>query len=285
MSTQAHADAYRSVLLTALEERCQRNPRYSQRAFARDLGLAPHRVSEILRGRQGLSRQSADAIASKLGLSEVDRQEFLQRVAAAHGRSTAERKLAAAQLQQRERQESHHKVLSLARFKAIATWYHLAIVEALKLAAIDPTARGLAARLGIATASARMALRRLTALGLVQVIGKRAAKTDADHVEARYEPIADAILGGDVPSAAVRSFHQQYLEKAQQALVLQDFEQRQFMTSVLAIDRQQLPKIKKRIEGFVEELSAEFGALPGDGRADAVYALAAQIFRVDVRPD
>ncbi len=65
MFTQA--DSPRSFLRLEFERRLKRNPRYSLRAFARQIGLQPARLSYVLSGKHGLSRDAAALIASRLG--------------------------------------------------------------------------------------------------------------------------------------------------------------------------------------------------------------------------
>jgi hypothetical protein len=70
--TAQKTGSYRDLLKRELESRCGRNPRYSLRAFAKDLGLSAPRLSHVLNGRFGLSRAAAEAIADKLGLVGVE---------------------------------------------------------------------------------------------------------------------------------------------------------------------------------------------------------------------
>src|SRR2546430_13739191 len=68
---------YRRVLRKELESRCRTSPRYSLRAFARDLKISPSRLSEILSGKQGLSRAAARGIRSAEHTSELQSQSNL----------------------------------------------------------------------------------------------------------------------------------------------------------------------------------------------------------------
>ncbi len=67
------------------------NPRYSLRAFARDIGISPSRLSAILKGRQGLSESSASRIAAKLGWEGEAAERFVLMVLAADSRSKGRR--------------------------------------------------------------------------------------------------------------------------------------------------------------------------------------------------
>ena len=57
---------FREVLKQVLQKRAGNNPSYSQRAFARDLGISPSTLSEVLKGRYGLSEKKSREIALNL---------------------------------------------------------------------------------------------------------------------------------------------------------------------------------------------------------------------------
>ncbi|HXH75222.1 MAG TPA: hypothetical protein VNJ08_09675 [Bacteriovoracaceae bacterium] len=59
---------YQAVMLNELSYRKSSNPAYSLRSFARDLGLSPSRLSEILTRKGDLSPEKAGPVAIMLGL-------------------------------------------------------------------------------------------------------------------------------------------------------------------------------------------------------------------------
>ena len=87
--------SYVDILAGELRARQARNARYSLRAFARDCGLAACHLSEILRGREGLSRPKAQAVATSLGFDSAKAALFRDLAAsltAAPLRSAGERR-------------------------------------------------------------------------------------------------------------------------------------------------------------------------------------------------
>ena len=60
----------REILSDALNERISINPGYSLRAFARDLGISPQLLSNVINGKRGMSADLATRIAGKINLSE-----------------------------------------------------------------------------------------------------------------------------------------------------------------------------------------------------------------------
>src|SRR5689334_14844868 len=95
MKSEASSGKYRAYLKAEYERRLAANPRYSMRAYARDLKVAPSVISEILNGRHGLSRKSAETIAARLPISERERAYFCDLADAAHARTSVVRQAAA----------------------------------------------------------------------------------------------------------------------------------------------------------------------------------------------
>jgi hypothetical protein len=75
---------YRLVLKTEYEKRVSKNPRYSQTAFARSLGLNATYFSKLNSGTILLSLPLAESITEKLKLSPKARASFLCSVADEH---------------------------------------------------------------------------------------------------------------------------------------------------------------------------------------------------------
>ena len=78
---------YRDILKDELSSRCQKNPRYSLRAFARDVGLSSARISEVLNYKHGLSRKSGTQISKKLGFSNEEAEYFCTLIESSDARS------------------------------------------------------------------------------------------------------------------------------------------------------------------------------------------------------
>ena len=61
---------YRKALAKELKERQLRNPGYSLRSFARDLGLSPAALSQVMSGKRHFSKGNAEKVISALSLIE-----------------------------------------------------------------------------------------------------------------------------------------------------------------------------------------------------------------------
>jgi uncharacterized protein (TIGR02147 family) len=262
---------YRELLKRELENRLRRNSGYSLRAYARDLGLQPARLSSILSGKKGLSRTSASAIAQRLGLSERETTLFVAEVESRHSRSKSAKRLASTRL--KEIIEKHPaRSLSLDAFQLISDWHHLAIVELLKWNDAVHEAKWIAKRLGISPIQAKEALARLLRLGLIRAV-KEAKGT-------RYEPVLETVLSPDgTPSDAVKKFHEQILRKAIDALYLQPVGERDFCAQISSIRASDLPAIRRETRDFFDRIEAKFANAP-DG--DRIVCISNQIFNLTV---
>ena len=75
---------YKNSIQAELSRRCERNPRYSLRAFARALGFEPTVISQIIAGKRIPSYKTAQKLVRALGLSPEDSNRFYASLAQVH---------------------------------------------------------------------------------------------------------------------------------------------------------------------------------------------------------
>ena len=223
---------YRDILKNKLEERCQKNPNYSLRAFARDLGLRPEMLSRVINGKRGLSEQTAKNVSTKLGFSPKEAQYFSLLVMESDARSKKKRILAVAKLSQHRFSQNKDCLLNQDVFKVIADWYHFAILELTQLKSFKNDPYFISKKLEINVKVAESAIERLIRLKLL-IIDKNGCLQASDE-------FTDVLSGP--PSDAVKKFHEQILRKTLLALNSQPVTQRDFSTTILAFDRRHLIK-------------------------------------------
>src|SRR4051794_37687938 len=105
----------RSCLQTEYAKRRERRPRFSLRAFARELALPSGRLSELLSGKRPITPELGLRLADRLALAPDQREEFLRGVAAARGGGAT----AGPEFRQ----------LSADAFHLISDWYHFALLH------------------------------------------------------------------------------------------------------------------------------------------------------------
>ena len=264
MEIQGYQD-YRPYLRSELERRLSLNPRYSLRAFARDLRMAPQILSGVLNGKKGISVEAAARIAERLSLSPEESSYLLDLVTLVHARSAQAKKIAAYKLKERH-STTQYRSLEMEAFRAISDWYHYGIIELMNTADFQPDPQWIAARLGISTFEVEQAIERLVQLQLIERQTDGSLKRTEVNLSANY----------GVPSEAIRKFTKQILQKAQDSLESQSLDERDLTTMTMAIDPTLLPVAKKRIAEFRRELAA---LLEQDNRTE-VYVFAPSLFKL-----
>lgn len=253
------------LLLETLEARCSKNPGYSLRAFARDLGLSAQSLSHIMNGNRGISREKGQVIAEKIGLSETEKEELITFIEARYSRSPRIRDEAAKRMILL--QGMMKSDLALESFKMISGWYHLALLTLLQIERKIQSPKFLAARLGISVYEVKASLERLLKLKMLKIESQR------------YIPEQDYFINKNgTSSQSVKTFHEQILDKAKTALTLQKVQERDFSVVFLPIDPDRVDEIKEEIRVFRKRIEQKFSSSPENCKE--VYALGVQLFRI-----
>lgn len=259
-----YPENYRKYLTEAYEARLQRNPSYSMRAFARDLGMGVSTLSEVLNGKYGLSKKRIAQVAAALQLSTEQCQHFADLVQKEHGRSDHDRGAAQSRVSSRVNFTEHS--IPLDSFKLIADWYHLALLELIALPDFIYETAFIAKRLAISERNAIDAVERLERLNLIEKIDGGLRVTDDFSA-----------VGGDTPSQAVRQYHTQLIEKALISLQVTPMAEREMASLVFKINKDDVPEAKKKLIKFRREFSV---LLSKSENKNDVYCLGMQFFSV-----
>jgi len=262
---ELEAKNYRILLREKLEERCSRNSRYSLRSFARDLDISPSRLSDVLRGRYGLSRLSAEKIGQKLGFNKGEIVHFCDLVDSEHARAQKNRVAARTRL---ESSVPAQQQLTMDAFQIVSDWYHFAILEltAVKDFKLKYSTKWVGARLNISEHIVIAAIERMKRLELIEEINGVPRPTE------NFTASPDGI-----PSEAIKKFHLQILEKATAALRVQTVDERDFSSIIMAINPKDLPQAKEEIKIFRRHLNKRFEK---SKTKTSIYCLNVQLFRI-----
>jgi len=260
------AQSYRDILKREFELRSSRNARYSLRAFAKFLGISQSRLSEILSGKQGLSRAWAEKLSEKLNHNIEERKVFADLVEAEHARSSLKRKLAHSRLS--SRRQTTETTLQLDVFHIISDWYHFGITELALTKGFKSDPVWIGKRLGVAPKLIELAIERLLRLGLLIHDSKGALKADDARISTT----------DGVPSDAIKKFHAQVLSKAADSIYSQTVSERSISTLMLPFHAAHFSEAEKIIKMFRKSFSSQFNSTADK---DSVYCLAVQFFRMD----
>lgn len=258
---------FRSFLLEALAQRQEKNPRYSMRAFARDIGLSPQNLDKVLKAKTGLSSHAAEKIAIQLQLKKSDRELFIALVEAKHHRSKVLRLAAKSRIEKLRADLAFQKITG-EEFNLISSWYHMACYMLVDLEDFKPDMGWVSLKLGIAEAQAKAAYDKLFEVGLLREENGR-WRRDANKFS----------VSSEQASQPIQKYHRQLWAKAEKSLMEDDPAVRDFSATLLSISLSDIDFVKSEIDSFHKSLIKKISARPGV--AERIYGLSFQFFPVD----
>jgi uncharacterized protein (TIGR02147 family) len=258
---------YKELLEREYQTRLRRNSSYSLRAFARDIGMSPSKLSEVLRGIRGLSPKTAEKVTKSLNLSQEEKTLFLNLVQLHQKRNLSAQKVAEEKLKTLAAMDGYGE-LGLERFKIISDWHHFAILELTETKHFESDPSWIAGRLGIPTQVARDAIERLLDFGLLK-------KSDQGELQQTHVNLATP---SGIPSRELREHHSQILMKADAALHEVDVTERDYSAITLAFHSEQMDEVRKELKELRRRLGQKIQERPNK---DRVYCLAMQFFPID----
>jgi len=248
--------SFRDLLATEFSERKAKNPRYSLRAFARNLDLESSHLSKLLNGKRPLNRALAKKLATKLNLSLEQLERLLRTdstVIKKHGRVMRP-----------------YKSISVDQFATVEDWRHYAILELMKVKDFEPSTSWVANALGISNSEAEGYIKRLQRVGLLRV-DKNGSWHDVSEGNSTH------VLTRDEFSEIHVRTQLRLLELSKQALIHLPLAQRDHSSMMMATHTRKLKMAKKKIAKFRRELSR---FLEGTSEKNTVFQLTIGLFPV-----
>lgn len=254
-----------------LRERQKKNPRFSLRAWARQVGYAnPSYLSHVLKKERKLKMELASKLANNLSLEGKSRRYFELLVMGSATGNEHEKKMYTDLLRGlRPKKVPQINDLSLELFSLISDWYHLAIVEMTQLNDFQGTEAFIQKRLGgqLDKRTIRDAVDRLVRLGLIQ-------RDESGNLSRASEN--DNVIDLDVSSEAIREHHRQWLEMAKQALQQQTKDERDFCSTTFSFSLKNMEKVRE----ILREAHRKIRDLNESTEGEELYQLNTNFFRV-----
>jgi uncharacterized protein (TIGR02147 family) len=242
---QMQTDSFTLKIKSALEERIKKNPQYSLRAYAKQLGVSAATLSGILSGKRKLTPEMMGKIGFALNLAPEEVWNF-QKETLGHEQTLA---------------HDRFKELSQEMFMIVSEWYHLTILELMKLSDFKPDVRWISKRLGVNSNQIQIAIERLQRVGILEIKGNVwMDKTDGFTTHYNTERTSDA----------KKRYQKQLLEKSLESIDRDDYSIRDHSSIAMAIDTKDILKAKKEIQAFRKRLSETLESTP---KPNEVYQL------------
>jgi uncharacterized protein (TIGR02147 family) len=254
---------YREILSDCFQARRKANPRYSLRAFARDISMSPSRLSEVIAGKGDLSREKGRVIAKNLRLPPLITADFLDLIDAASAPMQVERDAAIARVRKRQT-KSNQRLFDEDSFKIIADPKYVLIWNFMMLPAYNGEPELIAKNLKLNILEVFDALRRLQRMNLV-IQNKQ-----------QWSAVKGQFTAGDkTPSEAVRTYHRQMATMGRKAIDSQNITMRHLDSIVIPFDSKHFGEVQQLIADFAQSLIDDYGF-----GGDVVYGLSLQFFRM-----
>lgn len=244
---------YINKLKDGLCVRQQGNPRYSLRAFARDLNVDSSTLSQIMNGKRPIPAKIARDVARKL---ELDPKETTLFVESINRSQTSIDDIKIAPLDQRF-------MLDESYFKVIAEWEHYAVLDLFELEDFKPTIEYVEKKLNLTNSRALQVLANLEVCGLLV---KEKSGYKKSHPDIRTTE--------DSRGEALNQAHLEELELAAVKLKEIEKEFRDFSSATYALDPEKMDEAKTIIREFRQKM----GSLLKTGEKKEVYMLAIQFY-------
>ena len=243
---------FRYWLQSRLATRCQKNPKYSLRAFAKNLEMDPSSISQLLSGKRAPSMGTVLKICEKLSATPKDLKNLGMPGYA---------------------KNDQDEFYSLAEdtFAVMADWYHYAILELTFTTHCKADPSWIAKELDLSLAETKVALERLFRLGLLRMKDGKLLKT--------RERITNH--GGIQTSAARKNLQRQVLGKAIKAIDDTPQEHKDISSITMAIDPRSLDKAREMIQQFRRDLCDVLE----QGKQSRVFNLAIQLYPISKGAD
>ena len=259
---EVDAASFKLYLQNELLRRCEKNPAYSLRGFARTLGCDVATLSKMLKGQRGIGRITIENLGSRLGLNPNEITAFITK--GKKGKRV------------NKGQDSvgiDYQQLTMDSFKVIADWYHYGILELMRVDHFRPDPKWIAKSLGITVSEVNIAVERLKRIELLEIT------TAGEWIDLTSG--TSTTTGNPFTAAAFKKLQRQVLEKAITALDEVPFEERDQSSVTMAIDSSLLPEAKEKIKVFRRDLGK---FLSRGEKRDSVYQLGVSLYPITKKP-
>ncbi|MFZ9519647.1 MAG: TIGR02147 family protein [Silvanigrellaceae bacterium] len=257
------------LLSHAYEELKKQLPRYSYRAFSRDLGFGETNYLHLIcTHKRQLSLRSAQQVASHLGLHNERRTWFLSLVEHTAGRHNAQRAEGIKKAFE-VRQKTLGNDLTRDEMEFFGRWFHPVVRELIARSDFSPDPKWICQRVRprITPDQAKQSLELQIRLGYVEVVQDNQHRLTHSHIR----------VPEGVNNLAIHKYHQEMLQLSERSLSEVDAAERDLSALTVKLSAEQIPEIKN----ILREARRKIVALSDTNTADAdIFQLNMQLFPV-----
>lgn len=236
----------------ALSIKQRNNPYYSLRAFARDIGIHPATLSQIINGKRSLPKRDCEKVLSKLNLTPKEKNLFQESLTKKRNSN------------QDINSEDTRFLLDESYYKIISEWEHFAILELFNIDDFLKTKEDIPNWLDLTPNRVEVVISNLIFAKLISI-------NENGYLNKIHE---DVKTTHDIKSQALRDSHKETLSMGLKKIDEVELELRDFSSITLAIDPEKIPEAKTLIKDFRKKINS----LSEFGKPKVVYQLAVQFY-------
>lgn len=214
-----------------------RNPSFSIRSYARRLKVPHSTLSGIMSGKLPVTRRYAERLLNQLQLPPNQAQAIVSKL---------KNKTPSSKSYSDRGNDSEFTQVDMDQYHLISEWYYFAVLSLAETRDFQDNSEWIAKRLNIRKREARIALRRLERLGLLQ-------KNSVGKLQWTGKQFRTT---SNIANLSIRKSHFQNVELIRKSLEMDELDECDFTAMTMAIDPKKLPEAKKRITAFRRSLCA-----------------------------
>jgi len=251
-----------------LHKKKEKNPSFSLRAWALQLGLKSHGgLQQILAGKRTVPKKYIPQIVKSFNLSHKETVYFETLVDFEKAKTPAEKNIYYDRLNLLRPRKKNLKIIEIENYKFFKNPLHSVIRTMIDRRDFKNCAEWIKKHLRIKTSQKEIkdVIARLFSLGLVENTGAGLKKT--------HPRVQNKI---DTPCEAVQEYHKYMSLLAAEEVKKQSIDQREYNSFCLNIKEGQIQNAQKKIRSFIDEFISEFEAVKNTSQE--TYQLNIQLF-------
>ena len=219
-----------------------KNVDYSQRDFARDLGIPAPRINQILNRKEGLSAKRARELAEKIDLNDAEKDYFYHLVLSKTSKSKNQREISAEYIK-KYNHNTKQNYLGIEKYSIIRLEGWDIVWNSIEL---EPVLEKLREKC-VASGMTRDKFNEIVLVFIEEdLIGV---------VEGRiFKKKKNIAFGNSISSKDIRKYHISKLKESIRSLELLDHTQRKNESMTFTIRKEDYPILERRVEEFVDNL-------------------------------
>ncbi len=265
----------RNYLSEVFTARQTREPEFSLRQWAKEMGISHTLLSMLVQGKRPIRLKHFPALARGIPLTQPERLYF-QALIEFDSATTPEQK----NLLQLWLSDMHPggpiRNIELETFRAISDWIHFGLISYCSVKRVKNQPQAIARRFGgkVPTSEIRSAIDRLLELNLLTLSPEGELFASQTHTSSR----------NDTSDHGVREYHRQVASLAQDAVMKQEPSEREFQALSLPMNPEKLNLAKEMIRRFRYQFCEAMGVSPESNEEYDVYQMNLHFFRLTERP-